>query len=194
MRSVTISFFLLLTCTAAFSQTVYKCGNLYSQNPCANDAKKIDVKPAMGIDCSQWNNMSSENCKLEANSAEIIKKNNKKKEEDKEKERIQKEINTLPPIAEFSKENIEKKKNQCISRILANLKDPDSVMVGELKMDKIPVRTPLQIFHGSKWTAGITSLILINARNSHGGYVGAHYWACYFDVQGERVIGVKSLE
>lgn len=178
---------------AAFSQTVYKCGNVYSQNPCASDAKKIDVKPAMGIDCSQWNNMSSESCRLENNSAEKIEKENQIKE-NKEKEKIQKEINNLPPLAEFSKESIEKKKNQCINRIMANLKDPDSIMVGKFEIDKIPVRSPFQINRGGKWAAGITSLVAINAKNSHGGYVGAHYWICYFDVEGEKVIGVRSFE
>jgi hypothetical protein len=59
-----IGLFLLAMCGgAAFAQQVYKCSNIYSEKPCASDAKKIEIKPALGIDCSQIERKYTEVCK-----------------------------------------------------------------------------------------------------------------------------------
>lgn len=39
-------FFILLMALAQVSHAVYKCGNTYSQTPCAPDAKKLEVDSA----------------------------------------------------------------------------------------------------------------------------------------------------
>lgn len=49
-----------------FAQQAYKCNNIYSQTPCAPDAKKIEIKPALGVDCSQYEHKYSNSCQGES--------------------------------------------------------------------------------------------------------------------------------
>ena len=55
--------FCLLVHAPCYAQTVYKCGSTFSQTPCATDAKKIEVKPASGIDCTDYKNIVSDACR-----------------------------------------------------------------------------------------------------------------------------------
>lgn len=49
MKHLPLILALVLGCGSVAAQGVYKCGNTYSQNPCAADAKPLDVGQAKPV-------------------------------------------------------------------------------------------------------------------------------------------------
>ena len=41
---------ILLAATGASAQTVYKCGNVYTDEPCAKNAQTVDILPTEGVE------------------------------------------------------------------------------------------------------------------------------------------------
>jgi hypothetical protein len=62
---------LLVCCFAAHGQTMYRCGNTFSQQPCSSDAAKIEVKPAAGASTMKptGDKQQSEAARIELNIA-----------------------------------------------------------------------------------------------------------------------------
>lgn len=57
------SLFLLLTGhQSVWSQQVYRCGNTYSQTPCSNEAKSIDLELASPPDCRSYSHSNTDYC------------------------------------------------------------------------------------------------------------------------------------
>lgn len=73
----------------SISQPVYKCGNTFSQAPCSSDAKKVDLKPAIPVDCDSFENRYSSYCtekekkRQESVNAAIVAEKEKKEQEEK---------------------------------------------------------------------------------------------------------------
>lgn len=168
----------------AFAQTLYKCGNTFSQTPCATDAKKIEVKPAAGIDCSDYKNMFSDACRSKAapQSANDV---------SEARAKVQRQIDAMPPTVPPSSEVIEANKKRCLARITAMLKDPESARVGEVT--RAPGPAPdYETVKG--WFPSIAYVVNVNAKNSYGGYIGSKLWLCSFDLSEKELLRARSFD
>ena len=174
-----------LVSAPVFAQTMYKCGNTFSQTPCAADAQKIEVKPSTAVDCSNYQHIGTEACRGKGSSSNII------KEIDAARAKVQQQIDSMPPTLPPSAEVIEANKKRCISRIRAMLKDPESARIGEITRSAGPA-PDYQTNLG--WFPSITYTVTINAKNSYGGYTGAKTWGCSFDLQEKEIIKARSYE
>lgn len=174
----------LLVHIPIFAQTMYKCGNTYSQTPCAADAKKIEVKPAVGVDCSSTNHMFSETCKeksISSGSHNVA----------EARAKVQKQIDVMAPIVPPSADVVEENKKRCLTRIMAMLKDPESARVSEVSRASGP-QPDYETARG--WFPSISYTVSINAKNSYGGYTGSRLWACSFDLSEQEILRARSFE
>lgn len=170
--------------TSSNAQTVYKCGTIYSQTPCATDAKKIEVKPAVGVDCSNYTHMFSDACRdksTSGNANSII----------EARAKVQKQIDAMYPTVPPSAETIAENKKHCLARIMAMLKDPESARVGEISRANGP-EPDYETSRG--WFPSISYRVSINAKNSYGGYTGSKNWACSFDLKEQEILRTRSFE
>ena len=165
------------------AQTLYKCGNTYSQIPCAPDAKKIEVKPAVGVDCSNYNHMFTEACRSSSSGgADSV---------SKARDKVKKQIEALPPSVPPSSDDIEANKRRCLARIMAMLKDPESARVGEVTRSAGPAP---DYDSSLGWFPSVSYTLSINAKNSYGGYTGSRVWACSFDLKERELLKARSFE
>lgn len=174
----------LLTQTPALVQTLYRCGSTFSQTPCADDAKKIEVKPAVGIDCTDYKNMFADACRSKAapNAANDV---------SKARAKVQKQIDAMPPSVPPSSEVIEANKKRCLARVMAMLKDPESARVSEVS--RAPGPAPdYEAARG--WFPSVAYTLSVNAKNSYGGYTGSKPWLCSFDLSEKELLRARSFE
>ncbi|MFN9470933.1 hypothetical protein [Acidovorax sp.] len=172
-----------LLASPVLAQSVYKCGNTFSQTPCAADAKKIEVKPAVGVDCSGYTHMLSEAClgKPSSGTASI----------DEARAKVQKQIDAMPPAVPPSNEAIEANKQRCLTRIMTMLKDPESARVGAVARAK----GPSPDYETAKgWFPSVSYTVSVNAKNSFGGYTGSKLWICSFDVAEQELLRARAIE
>lgn len=175
---------ILSTQIPAFAQTMYKCGSTYSQTPCANNAQKIEVKPALEVDCSNYNHIFSDACrgKSPANNMNSV---------TEARNKVQKQIDSMPAIVPPSAEAIETNKKRCLARINAMLKDPESARIGEIRRASGP-EPDYETSRG--WFPSISYTVGINAKNSYGGYTGSKVWACSFDLKEKEILRARSFD
>lgn len=166
----------------AVAQALYKCGSTYSQMPCAPDAKKIELKPAIGIDCSSTHHMFTEACRGKIADAKSV---------TEARAKVQKQIDAMPPIVPPSVEVIEANKKRCLARIVAMLKDPESAKVGEVTRANKP-DPDYETARG--WFPSVSYNVSVNAKNSYGGYTGSKLWACSFDLKEQEILKARSIE
>ncbi|MEN9539816.1 MAG: hypothetical protein RLZZ126_2051 [Pseudomonadota bacterium] len=150
------------------AQTVYKCGNNYSQTMCAYDAPKVDARPALSHGYSSSGTTNSS---------------------DKELERIKRQIAALPPIIPPSPEIIEANKTRCRAGILARLRDPESARIQTFFRLEKPLPR-YEILKG--WFPGIVYTVDVNAKNGFGGYTGSKSWTCSFDLKEQELLSVEA--
>lgn len=169
---------------AAQAQTIYKCGSTFSQTPCAADAKKIEVKPAVGVDCTDYKHMFSETCRGRSTAAtgNIVAE---------ARDKVQKQIDAMPPGSPPSPEVVEANKKRCLAKIMAMLKDPESARVGGIRRADGPA-PDYETIKG--WFPSISYTVSINAKNSYGGYTGSKLWACSFDLAEQEILRARSFE
>jgi hypothetical protein len=168
----------------AHGQTVYKCGSTFSQTPCANDAKKIEVKPAVPIDCTDYKHTFSEACRGKSTS-------NGSNSVAEAKAKVQKQIDAMSPTVPPSSEVVEANKKRCLAKIVAMLKDPESARVGDVHRAPGP-EPDYETARG--WSPSISYTVSINAKNSFGGYTGSKTWACSFDLAEQEILRTRSFE
>ena len=174
----------LVFCAPAFAQTVYKCGNTFSQTPCAVDAKKIEVKPAVGIDCNDFNHMFSDACKSKPSASPTS-------SVAEARAKVQRQIDAMPPKMPPSPDMVEGNKKQCLNRIMGMLKDPESARVGEVSR----AAGPAPDYESSVgWFPSVVYTVTINAKNSYGGYTGNKVYACSFDLAEQSIVRARSFE
>lgn len=183
MKSLHILLVSLLGQTPALAQTLYRCGSTFSQTPCAADAQKIEVKPATGLDCSDYN-MFTDVCRSKAapspaNDALAA------------RAKVQKQIEAMPPFAPPAPEVIEANKKRCLARITAVLKDPETARVGEVSRANGPA-PDYETARG--WFPSIAYTVSVNAKNSYGGYTGSKTWLCSFDLSERELLRARSFE
>lgn len=166
------------------AQTLYKCGNTYSQTPCAADAKKIEVKPAVGVDCSSHNHMFTEACRGNSSSGDADSVS-------KARDKVKKQIEALPPSVPPTADVIEANKKRCLAQIMAMLKDPESARVGEVTRS---ARPEPDYDSAGGWFPSISYTVIINAKNSYGGYTGSKLWSCSFDLKEREILKARSFE
>lgn len=65
MKIVLLISLIIYSQAPAVAQQVFKCGNTYSDAPCAANTKPIEIKPALGYDCSKFENKYSSVCQKE---------------------------------------------------------------------------------------------------------------------------------
>jgi hypothetical protein len=184
MRLQHLSLLLLLSQTPICAQTLYRCGNTFSQTPCATDAKKIEVKPAVGVDCSNHNHMFSDVCRGEFRSSIA-------NSVTEAKDKVQKQINAMPPTVALPSEAIERNKQRCLARITAMLKDPESARLSEVTR----AREPAPDYETNKgWFPSISYTVNVNAKNSYGGYTGSKVWLCSFDLKEQELLRARAFE
>lgn len=184
MKTVYFLIVAFLFCAQVHAQTVYKCGNTFSQTPCAPEAKKIEIKPAVGIDCTDYKHMFSDACRVKSGS-------NPTNSVAEARAKVQKQIDAMPPTAPPSSQVIEANKKICLARIMALLKDPESARIGEITRSHGP--TP--DYETEKgWFPSISYTVSINAKNSYGGYTGSKVWACSFDLTEKEILRARSFE
>lgn len=173
-----------LFCAPVYSQTFYKCGNTFSQTPCAANAEKIEVKPALGIDCNDYKHMFSGACNGKSGSSVASNVAGARA-------KVQKQIDAMPPTIPPSPDVIEANKRACLARIMAILKDPESARVGEITRALGP-KPDYETARG--WFPSISYTVSINAKNSYGGYTGSKIWACSFDLAERNILRARSFE
>lgn len=169
--------------TPVIAQSVYKCGNTFSQTPCAADAKKIEVKPAVGVDCTSYTHMLTDACRSKTPHPTAV--------VEEARAKVQKQIDAMPPAVPPSNATIEANKQRCLSRIMTMLKDPESARVGQVVRGK----GPSPDYETAKgWFPSVTYTVAINAKNSFGGYTGNVIWLCSFDVAEQELLRARSIE
>jgi hypothetical protein len=167
-----------------YAATLYKCGSTFSQTPCATDARKIEVKPAVGVDCSDYKNMFSDACRTKPGS-------DIPNDVSAARAKVQKQIDAMPPTASPSPGVVDANKKRCLARIMTMLKDPESARVGEVS--RAPGPAPdYETTRG--WFPSIAYTLSINAKNSYGGYTGSKTWLCSFDLAEKELLRVRSFE
>ena len=181
VHSLIVGFFF---CAPVYAQTIYKCGSTFSQTPCAPDAKKIEAKPAVGIDCGDYKHMFSDACKGKSGSSTVS-------NVAEARAKMQKQIDAMPPTVPPSPDVIEANKRACLARIMAMLKDPESARVGEVTRARGP-EPDYETARG--WFPSISYTVTINAKNSYGGYTGGKPWACSFDLAEQEILRARSFE
>ena len=156
---------LLSISLASNAQSMYRCGNTFSQQPCGSDAKEMPLPKERG--CEFEENKYTSKCieerykKLSANSS------------------VTEKALPLPSDEPATAETLEFARKTCEGRITMQLKDPDSAKFEQ----------PLRL--GFRRTSGGQILrdyaVYVNAKNSYGGYTGKKRWTCSFD-QLERTV------
>lgn len=136
-----------------FAQSrMYKCGNTFSQTPCALDAKEVELK-------------SSDPCAIESNrytSACIGRPMDMDKLDADMKRLANQKYPDNPPLSEV----LEANKALCQRGILDSLKDPESARITNLRR-----QAPRNHYYDGKFNPGVSYAAEVNAKNSYGGYL-----------------------
>ena len=157
------------------AQAVYRCGSTYSQQPCAPDARKVDIKVADPCD-SEANRWKSEcynrprrtDAASEKHVSELAA--GIKAAEDENEKTVDKMRFQIP-----APQQVASNKTKCLEKISSSLKDPDSAKFGSVirigpELDRIE-RVSVPRF----WYS-----VMVNAKNSYGGYTGEKTHICAF--------------
>lgn len=180
---------LLLVLSALFyagpgqAQAVYKCGNTFSQTPCAPDAKKIEVRPSVSVDCKDYKHMFTDACRSSPSaspSASVA----------EARDKVQRQIDALPPRMPPDPGTVEANKKRCLDRIMSMLKDPESARVGEVSRAAGPAP---DYETSAGWFPSVSYTVTINAKNSYGGYTGNKLYACSFDLEEKDLLRARSF-
>jgi hypothetical protein len=156
----------------AYAQTkMYKCGNTFSQTPCAADAKEIEVKAA--DPCDDQRNRYSSAC--------IGRPLNIDKEMADAKKKAFEKLPDNPPPAEV----VEANKQLCQRGILSILKDPESARIRNVRRSG-----PVNHYYDGKWTAGGAYYADVNAKNSYGAFTGEDTFTCAFSMDERTLVRV----
>lgn len=209
MKRTALIFALVALPLSVYAQTVYKCGNAYSQQPCAPDAKQVDIRVSDGCeveanryrsDCydkrSAKDRQAEETRSKEkspvhptlsgnTNAADAKRYGDLKESIDKQLALAKKQISEHGPITAPSKAQVRSNETACKKQIASQLKDPDSATFKDISRNPEP-RVNLDIDTG-RWVPGIVYSVQVNARNGFGGYVGYKEASCIFDLA-EKVL------
>lgn len=143
MKKFTLFFFSLLF-TVAYGQTMYRCGNTFSEQPCGPDARKLATGTSQITAAQELTNF-------------------RKKMADK--------LPDSPPPPAVIAAN----KTICEQQARAKLKDPEGARI----KDVTRVGAANQYNNGPIFP-GVTYTLIVNGRNSYGGYTGEKLHACAF--------------
>ncbi|VTU43025.1 MULTISPECIES: hypothetical protein [unclassified Variovorax] len=161
----TIAALALLLCGAVHGQTVYRCGNTFSQVPCGEGQTSVYSK-ANGV------NSNSGYADILANL-------------DETKRKLATKIpDTNPPTPELLAAN----KAKCSAAARDMLKDPDSARMTETQRFG-----PAYDYHAGKTHPGVSYGLEINAKNSYGGYTGKKQWSCVFSPDEAQLVRVYQV-
>lgn len=208
MRHLLTTLALLATSAtpSAYGQPVYKCGNTYSQQPCAPDAKPIDLKVSDGCeleknhyrdDCfkKRWDARDKESAAREKQATEN--RAAAKKADEDNKSRLQRQIDDYSPLREPDPVKLARNHDACKSAIRAKLKDPESAKFDPLiRANKGGVFLEVSSILGTTFQdmrAGVLYSTMVNAKNSYGGYTGQKLASCIFDLAEEKILFVTGL-
>jgi hypothetical protein len=170
----------------ADAQTMYRCGTTYSQTPCGAGQKEIDVK--VDDPCESETNRYSSGCimrpskpystKLSAaeEKRQAIEKKAKEERDEGNKKAIGK-INLTVPDSALVDEN----KKTCVSQVTYLLKDPESAKFGNV----LRMGAELDSQHGVP-TPSVWYMVMVNAKNSYGGYTGSKSFICVFSTDEKK--------
>ncbi len=177
---------LITILTSAFfsvhAQPVYKCGNTYSQTPCAPDAKAVDIKASNGCEIAE--NRYRSDC-FDRRLADSDKASAKlSKEIALSKLRVQKVIDENGPITPPSEATLARNYAACQAAIRTKLKDPDSAKFDAFTRSA----NAAPALDYPTWHAAIAYSGLVNAKNSYGGYTGSKFAWCAFDLAEQRIL------
>ena len=146
--------------------------------------RKSEVKPAVGIDCNDFNHMFSDACKSKPSASPTS-------SVAEARAKVQRQIDAMPPKMPPSPDMVEGNKKQCLNRIMGMLKDPESARVGEVSR----AAGPAPDYESSVgWFPSVVYTVTINAKNSYGGYTGNKVYACSFDLAEQSILRARSFE
>jgi hypothetical protein len=191
MRKPFITLSLLAACATVSAQTMYRCGNTFSQVPCGQDAKAQPV-PKGAMDTPSAYSYESENLRRARDNYDRAQKNLADVtkviagQAALEKARLEKavKLHIVPTDAEQAR-NAEK----CADSIRYKLKDPDS-----MRESRRPIRIAEPTIQMTEnGMAAWSYAVGVNAKNSYGGYTGSKSWVCLFDLDEKTVLGVEQL-
>jgi hypothetical protein len=186
----TLSFAIALL-FAAFTgyvdaQTMYRCGATYSQTPCGVGQKDIEIK--VDDPCENEANRYSSACimrpskpystKLSAaeEKRQAIEKKAKEERDERNKKALD-GINLTIPAPALVDEN----KKTCVSQVTYLLKDPESARFGNV----VRMGAELDSQHGML-TPSVWYTVMVNAKNSYGGYTGSKSFICVFSTDEKK--------
>lgn len=167
----------------SFSQTVYKCGNTFSDTKCSSDAtivKKSESDKRQEEDALRQKKLDAE-MKLMTEALERKKRN-------------------LPPRA-WGADMMGRIEESCKTWALGTLKDPNSAIFSNFTLLDKPASYYPDNYQFSVKTAAESVLFAaevlfyVNAKNGFGGYTGDKIWRCLVDWEsGRKVISVSSVK
>lgn len=198
---------------ACQAQTMYRCGNNFSQQSCATDAKAVPI-PAPG-NCTDEHMRFSQYCKdqdakkqkvaaqlyereladrRERDERELVfqKKQSEKAAEDyknqlsSQSEASSRQIEERNKRLALSFSKIESNKARCVSEIKATLKDPESAVFSEVERGKLANDYTVKPVSPSVWYA-----VTVNAKNSFGAFSGRKQQFCAFDLDENNILYIR---
>ena len=195
---------------SAEAQTMYRCGNTFSQTPCGSDAQKVPV-PLPG-NCNDMQFRDSPSCveKERVQRQERMKILREQAEQDLARDRAAAEKRKLerdeliqratapykeagklleenkdrpPPSPAVVRQNIQ----ACTQAVRSTLKDPESARIGDAKRDR-------RTYDDTRGTVvvGVSYLVEVNAKNSFGAYTGMKTHTCFFDMNESKLLFVNA--
>lgn len=213
MKIIILGGLLVALAGVCQAQTMYRCGNTYSQQACSSEAKAIPI-PAPGS-CLDEHMRFSQYCKDQESKKQRIavqdeeqqsadrkarsernasfqNKQNENAIEDYKSQLIsQGKDSTLQIEARnkrpaLSPSKIQSNKIRCISEIRATLKDPQSAIFGSVERTKPANDYTLKPITPSAWY-----LVTVNAKNSFGAFTGMEKKYCAFDLEENNILYIR---
>ena len=177
---------LALVSSAASAQSVYKCGNTYSQTPCAADSKELSI-----VDSGKSTTADTDwPVELTRRIAYPDKPSSNSKIERLYKA-AQKEISDFGALTPPPAARVDANKTLCLEHAKRGLFDPMSAQITPvIRSEAAEVTTDTG---NTKYLAVVAYTTTVNAKNRYGAYVGAKHFVCYFDLKEDRLLTTYSM-
>lgn len=192
----------MVSAAACTGQTVYRCGNTYSQAPCGADAKPVAIKTVdvcdtdagkYKVECVTRPRAPTGAEREQSNLTAVREQeaarraiDNAALQERQSAALMQAAIAKAQKLTEVLPEPtpaaplVAKSKQACIAAVRVQLKDPESARIVDIQ--RVGLRNVELV--GGDYTQRVIYAVSVNAKNSYGGYTGAKPWKCDF-VPGE---------
>jgi hypothetical protein len=174
---------LFVLASASWGQSMYRCGSTFSQTPCGAGQQEIEVKAQR--DCDLEANRYMPRCARASASSGPHINDAALAEYRRQKADLAERRRHAPP----EPAKIEATKRTCETAVRAALKDPEGARV----RDVTRMGPSILFISSDKTLPAVDYSMIVNGKNSYGGYAGEKPWLCVLDPGESNVIKVNEV-